>query len=354
MNRQNIYRVALLALPGVAFILSGITKLFPIYSFELLLVSQGICGWELAPYLSRFIVIAELWIGLGFLSGSLLRRVYIPVSLLMLLLFTIHLMYGYISGTASGNCGCFGELIPMTPIEAIVKNIFLASIIIFIWFRTAEHTISPWVHISLFFAVSFLIIIIFPIKPYLVEKVTDTPPALIENESKAPEQPTATEPVPEEKAALESIIKRDSVHPAKPVTANDELPVKKSIFHKYTNFFGTLPVNLDKGKNIVAVFSLDCDHCMNTARDLLILKKQFPKLPATYCLFLGDEIQLDSFFEYAGGEFPYIILPPEEFFPLLTNSPPRLVVLHNGNIIKDMDSKTDIKGELESYVKLLK
>lgn len=352
MNRQNIYRTALLALPALAFILSGITKLFPIYSFELQLVSQGICSWETAPYLSRFIIVAELWLGVGFLSGSLLKRVYIPVSLGMLLVFTAHLIWGMFTQGNAGNCGCFGELIPMTPLEAVLKNIFLIAVIIFIRFRVTEITLSPWLHFSLFFAVFFLIVILFPIKPYLIQD-TGTSPAPAGTELKAAEEPAPAESLQKEKEELSKVVQKDSVAPAKPVTASDPLPQRKSAFAKYTNFFGTLPVNLDKGKNIVAVFSLDCDHCMNAAKDMQSLKKKYPELPGIYCLFLGDEIQIDPFFEYAGGEFPWIILPPEEFFPLLVNSPPRVIVLHNGNIIKDMDSKTDIKTELERYVKAL-
>ena len=48
----------------------------------------------------------------------------------MLAVFVGHLTYvTFLSGGNSGNCGCFGELLPMTPIEAIIKNIVAISLL---------------------------------------------------------------------------------------------------------------------------------------------------------------------------------------------------------------------------------
>jgi len=109
-----------------------------------------------------------------------------------------------------------------------------------------------------------------------------------------------------------------------------------SVFVKYSKFSnGT--VDLDSGKVIVCLFSLDCDHCQETNKTLNELKKKYTNFPSVYILALGDESEVDNFFTVGGGKFPYLIIKPEEFFPLLNkaNYPPRLVVMDNGNLIGD-------------------
>jgi len=109
-----------------------------------------------------------------------------------------------------------------------------------------------------------------------------------------------------------------------------------SVFGKYTKFSNDV-VDLDSGKVIVCLFSLDCNHCQETNKILNELKKKYLNFPSVYILALGDESAVDNFFSFGGGKFPYLIISPNEFFPLLdkANYPPRLVVMDNGNLIGD-------------------
>ena len=109
-----------------------------------------------------------------------------------------------------------------------------------------------------------------------------------------------------------------------------------SVFAKYSKF-STCAVDLDSGKVIICLFSLDCDHCQETNKTLNELKKKHLNFPGVYILALGDESAVDNFFTVGGGKFPYLIITPEDFFPLLdkANYPPRLVVMDNGNLIGD-------------------
>ena len=74
---------------------------------------------------------AQIQIGVnGSISGTILYskdnilNLVIPATLLMLAVFTTHLtIVTFQDGGNSGNCGCFGSLLPMTPIEAILKNV---------------------------------------------------------------------------------------------------------------------------------------------------------------------------------------------------------------------------------------
>jgi hypothetical protein len=71
-------------------------------------------------YLARFIIALEIAIAIAILQPHFIKRIIIPSIILLLIAFCLHLaiqMYQY--GAMNGNCGCFGQLIPMTPLEAI-------------------------------------------------------------------------------------------------------------------------------------------------------------------------------------------------------------------------------------------
>ena len=116
------------------FIVSAIAKLYPspyfaISTFEVKqLYSLGFSA-DFAPYFSRTLIGVEFALGILLLVNHYLKKITIPATIALLVVFIIHLSYEtFISGN-SGNCGCFGELIPMTPVEAIIKNIIAVGLL---------------------------------------------------------------------------------------------------------------------------------------------------------------------------------------------------------------------------------
>ena len=69
---SNLKKIAGILL-GVLFILSSIAKLSSMESFELYIFSFGFAGFDLCSFAARFVVIAELIIGLGLASGQYFR-----------------------------------------------------------------------------------------------------------------------------------------------------------------------------------------------------------------------------------------------------------------------------------------
>jgi hypothetical protein len=342
---------------GTLFLFSGIAKLFPIETFEFSLVSQGIAGWSIVPYLSRFIVASEIFLGLAFFQNDGLKRIFIPAAFLMLLIFSFHLLYTIFTVGSTGNCGCFGQLIPMTPLEALIKNIVLLVFLIYIY----QKTISPPKLLlaipTLLLIISFAVIFIgFRIEPYEVFSPS-TVPQRIQNEST--DQKITSENFEEKDQFLsegeEQLKPVESDSPqtklseetTKTVTSekNQEQIGKEkfdksvSQFSRFSSFSNSEKVDLDEGEKIVAVLSLDCDHCMDTANKLGRIKDEIT-LPPVYFLFLGEEDQLNDFFDSAGAEFPYLIITPSQFFPLIENFPPRICYLIEGNIVGDWDYET--------------
>jgi hypothetical protein len=118
-----------------------------------------------------------------------------------------------------------------------------------------------------------------------------------------------------------------------------------SIFSPFKKFSGATEVDLDKGKNIVTMFSLDCEDCMETAKQIGEISKEI-KLPSTYFLFLGTEEQIEDFFAEAQCRYPYIILDPSTFFSIIDAPyPPRVCLLTEGKITADFKAGNEFTKE---------
>lgn len=109
---------------GLVFIASGILKLFPIDYFELILVDQVGLSWNAVPFFARFVIWAEIVIGLCIVFSFRLK-LSLSASLSMLFAFTIYLMAQVLSGNGAEDCGCFGELMPLDGPSSIIKNVIL-------------------------------------------------------------------------------------------------------------------------------------------------------------------------------------------------------------------------------------
>lgn len=289
-------------LTGTMFLLSGISKLMPIQVFELLIVSQSIVSWEFAPFLSRLIIGIELILGVGLFQKNFLKRFFIPATILMLAAFSFHLIYTMLTGIAGSNCGCFGEVLPMTPLEALIKNVMFIVILFVLYIKSEQYKHSD---INLPAVISIVIManmfIFFPVFGY---------------------------EVPHNQEIINRVISKEH-------SLDENFPKVESIYTQFENGFGE-GVDFNAGLTLVCVFSLDCEHCQASAGSL---KSYSGELPDTYVLFLGEEEMVDNFFNVAGGTMPYVILTPEQFFPLLQSSPPRVSLLANGNLVGDWNGE---------------
>jgi uncharacterized membrane protein YphA (DoxX/SURF4 family) len=323
-----IFRIVI----GSLFIVSAISKLFPIEAFDLTIVNQGIANWNIAPYLSRFIIGIEFFLGISFLITPFVKKIAVPLSFFLLLVFCIHIIYLIATGNGSKNCGCFGELIVMSSLEALMKNVVLIFFL-FLIYKYFKYDKYPnyslaFAIFSILFACMFLV---FQVKPYLIPQKDDVS---TQNNDAAKN----TSPSMIKKESDTTHVKEDSSIIAKKNATNEPKaqPVKVvSVFASFKEFSDNQIVNLDEGINLVCLFSLDCEDCMATARKLGQAKKDWGKFPPLYILFLGEEEQVRGFFEIARTNFPYKIIPPQIFFPLIKNYPPRIILLNNGNVIGD-------------------
>jgi thiol-disulfide isomerase/thioredoxin len=230
----------------------------------------------------------------------------------------------------NGNCGCFGQMIPMTPLEAFIKNVLTLGLLFWLYRITEENSGKHRFSILLLIW-SLSSLLMFSVFPFAPNKG-------IENTT-----PTNTENIPWEEdststsASQTSAPTVDNTNPTTPAVLENSGPYPAESKFAKLNVFGNKRVKIDEGKRIVCFFVPGCDHCREAAKGLTELAKD-PSFPPVYVYFMDEEVFLiDDFFKYAGKKYPYQILDVPTFWQLMgtQNETPGVVYLWNGNIRKE-------------------
>lgn len=106
---------------GGMFIIAAILKLISIDDFEIYVYSFDILNFLLTTLFSRLLIAGELVIGLLLIFKMYYRFTW-RATLSVQVLFTLFLVYVLLFRN-DDNCHCFGELVELSPLESIVKNI---------------------------------------------------------------------------------------------------------------------------------------------------------------------------------------------------------------------------------------
>src|SRR3989344_2972752 len=106
---------------GVVFIYSAYTKLDPIEPFEFTFVDLGVANWRFAPFIARFFIGTEFFIGL-LLVFNIKVKLTNKLTIATLIFFSLYLTGLLLLSGNKGNCGCFGTHLVMTPLQALFKN----------------------------------------------------------------------------------------------------------------------------------------------------------------------------------------------------------------------------------------
>ncbi|MCS6824247.1 MAG: hypothetical protein NZ529_08120 [Cytophagaceae bacterium] len=339
------------------FIFSGVAKLLPIEAFEKQLVDLGFANWCNVFYLSRSIISVEIFLGLAFLQSNYLKKIIIPSTMGLLIIFCIHLTIEIFNkGANAGNCGCMGQLIPMTPLEALIKNIFTLGLLGYMYYIYREKEKNKLHVLLILFLLTALVVYLFTpfcpckckpqdvyydninITPQVdssVKKTIDSV-ASVDTMKISDNKATNVNPSSVKIAPKTTVTKKDSAAKSSSAIPENMPPKRRSEFAPFSQFSDGVRVDLDDGLKVVCLFSLDCEHCMETCKKICTLSKT-TQLPPIYLLCYGEESMTENFFNTAGCRFPYRIIDPGTFFPMLgkANAPPRVTVLKNGNITAD-------------------
>ena len=275
---------------GLVFIISGYTKLFPIEPFEFTFVDLGVAGWKTAPFIARFLIGLEFFIGFLLIFGFYFQRFTLYLTASTLIVFSIYLAVIIFTNGNSGNCGCFGNTLSMTPLQAIIKNLFMLSIC-FVIFKYSNG-FNYFKFNKLLFGLLALTSFSMPhflnyvdieySSSYLLKK---------ENQFK---------------------LELDSLY------ANASIKVP--------------PKSLGKGKHIIAFMSLTCGHCRIAAKKIRIMKEKNPSLPI-YFVLNGESRNLKPFYDDTKSQnIDYTILNGRSFVYLAGLDMPAIFLVNNSTV----------------------
>jgi hypothetical protein len=270
---------------AITFLFSAYTKAVGPGFFEITLMDQGIApNRSIAAYLARFFIGLEFALGFLMLLPFYIKQL-MQFTFFLLGGFTLHLIYLWSIGDTD-NCGCFGEMISMTPEQSIFKNIVMLAIALAV-FKTAE-----------------------------TKKIKKTIPVLF------------------------SAVTIISMWIILPIPNHNEFP-----FDSFTHFETRGRVDMSSGEKLVAIFNLDCEHCQETANELGKLKRSVENFPELYVLYFQEgSTSIEDFESITQFSFPYDLIEVNTFFDLIGDSPPRVYNLKDGKVLEIWD--TDITRNL--------
>jgi hypothetical protein len=266
-------RITLQIFLAATFLFSAYTKAVAPGFFEVLLEQQGLVPSRLyGAWATRFIIALETWLGLCLLL-SFYARFILRFSFLLLVAFSVHLGYLIAIGE-TGNCGCFGEMISMSPLASLGKNIVLLAVNCFLLrykFRGNKKPRITWLLLPLLFAAATLI------------------------------WPVQTQP--------------------------DEVVEKLPTFEAETG------IDFANGSYLVAILNLGCEHCQEAAQQIVAWQNNGIDLPQVAALFFAEgDTTVADFNTITGSNFPYQMIDVNTFFDLIGSTPPRIYWIVDGQV----------------------
>jgi thiol-disulfide isomerase/thioredoxin len=290
---KNITLISRLLISAL-FLLSAIAKLYPtpLYGItkvfeEGQLIPMGFSE-DFAPFLSRLIIGFEFFIAFAILQTHYIKKLIIPSTILLLIIFNVDLALDIFVGNDE-NCGCFGQLIPMTPSEAFIKNIFTILLLFFIYRNVNDKKES-----------NFLLLL----NGYLIISVL-----------------------------MFSLL---------PIATNSSSK-QVSSYSTYVNE----DFNINDGKKILCFFDAGCEHCMDAAKSLTEIANNSIEFPDVHIIFSDtEEGKIPDFLKYSGKEYSYQIMefynPDDEINSYLEvlgyeYENPVVIYYNNGNQMRFYD-----------------
>ena len=353
LKHRSAWSWALRILVAAVFFVSGLAKLFPITAFEKQIFDLFGGAFCNAQYLARFILSLEFAIAVGMLQPHFFKRFVLPVTALVLVAFNVHLgLEIYRTGGGEGSCGCFGQWLPMTPMEAFWKNVVTLGLVGALAYLTEEakglkHRFG--VILLIFFACATTVLALRPFCPCAapvemlpVESMEETEDwdggLALDSAALGAGESAGGADIDSVAVAVVPTVKPVEGTPKElPAAERGPEPVR-SVFAGYRQF-GPQTVALDKGKKIVCMFHPDCDHCKETAAKICAMPRG-KGAPEVVILFLDEDTdRIPAFFEAAGCRAPYQVLGHGPFFDLLGSGSdtPGVFCLWNGNVVASFE-----------------
>ncbi|MFW5804608.1 MAG: DoxX family protein [bacterium] len=274
---------------GLFFVFSSISKLISIDQFEIYIYSFNILSYSISTIFARFIIGAELVLGVFLLTGFFTRKI-LAISLVMMCGFSLFLLYLVYKGDQS-NCNCLGEIVTMTPLESLFKNLIIIFFLAFLFFK-GYYTWRPLFRKQ----ASFLLLLfgllfpfVFSLPDFLYMKIYP--------------------------------VENHNYH--------------EGSFHEVVKNDGMDDLSLAEGKKIICFFSTRCRFCKLAAQKLsLFMEKRDSKDKKVVYIFTGSKDYLAEFWsESQSFKFPYKFIEVPVFLKITGGKMPVIFFVENGEIV---------------------
>jgi len=313
------------------FLVSAIGKVFPdpsmygtISTFEVQQLYPMGFSELLAKYFSRTLIGIEFSLGILLLFPFNLKKWVIPAIILMLAVFCVHLSIEIATKGNVGNCGCFGSLLPMTPLQALLKNVLSIGLLGLLLWKHDEVLPKKSNFLAMTNIVTACILAMFMLIPTFKKPMDVVESTTTDADTTSIPVDLTQTPVPTTTVLANPT---DTVKtPEKPLGPKQ----KKSGFAKYY-------ANIDQGKKILCFFAPSCEHCQETAKELTEMRKANPDFPEIQILFMDEAPEeIPNFFKFAGANYPNKVIEIIEFWNAIGNEKnvPGVCYLWNGNVMK--------------------
>lgn len=352
--QQTLVRVSRIFL-AVMFLFSGISKLLSMAFFDAMVAELFLgpsyydhpTGLFYTQILSRLLIALELTLGAAVLVNKGLKKITLPALFGMLLLFTVHLFYEGLTsdkGFVEGNCGCFGDVLPMNNLESIIKNLVAMVAAVFVWLRFKDNKLSAWAT-AIVLGLVTLITLLMGVKSYQsVDQKAVEPEELVVVDTLSSELTTTKiiDTVPETPEPV--VNKSDQQTKITDPTSTSEQPKNDivSLLKQMGNMSDGQPMKLSKGDVVVCLFSMTCGHCQESYKELCELSAH-AKLPKLYLVNYGQEFEQKYFFNQAGNcRHPYVRTEDYTKFNRMLQGKgfPRIIAFKDGKIVQDWNIDT--------------
>lgn len=295
---------------GLVFLYSAYTKLHPVIeTFEFSFVELGIGNWYTAPLEARLMIGLEFFIGLLLIANYKLKSFSLPLAAGVLLFFIIYLLIQIAVSGNHGNCGCFGEHLKMTPLQAILKNLIMLLLMFPVYYFHSGWQLKYNALFLSFLGVSACAV------PFVINPIDYT-------YSSNNLQEKINYPL-----ELELLYQPED-------TAKVEIP----------------ELDLRKGKHVLAFLSLSCPHCRIAAKKFRLIKRNNPAL-SIYFILNGSKEKLPDFYnDTKSDNIPHSFCLGKTFVQLASAQLPRIYYLDNSMVVKKVDYYELSQSDLENWM----
>jgi uncharacterized membrane protein YphA (DoxX/SURF4 family) len=282
---RNITGLLLLIALAAVFLVSGISKIDSLQTFEWSFIDLGVRNFTVAAILARLLIGLELLIAGFLLSHLFLRSFTYPLTIGLLAVFTVYLILLMMQQGNEGNCGCFGEWIYMSPLSSIWKNLGMMAVTLLLYFLYPGKGTQGRPLMALAVGLAALAV------PFIANPMNIGSSPKVVNE-----------------------------------------PLDMNVLYEA----GTPPpaVELREGKHVVAFMSLTCPHCRKAAYLLQLIHRQHPDISIFLVLTGPEEFEEDFFKETQARPVPHMFFRETEAFARMAGPAIPAIYWVNNSVIE--------------------